>query len=258
MPYKITGNLEQDSRIIVLNDTTGALITSETVSAGTYEIEDLSGGRKIVLARNLSTGEVNGYGYVEPTYYDPVVTTTFYTTINTDTGYGFNQGVYHNTYVQMGSSGQGSSNRYDYNGYILFHNVNIPKNATIQSAYVRMKLEMTSANIPDVRVLAHDVINSTYPTDIKHLEHADTIYTPRWEVTAERQLWYPEVVGVNSIVDTPDIANVIQYMVNRSDWNEGTLCIVFLGAYNGSGLHWRRFYRHTDYPSELHVTYISA
>lgn len=68
MPYKIEGNVSEQSRVLILSESDFS-IENSTVESGTYEIEGLSSGRKLVVARSNS-GQAAGYGYVDPTYYN--------------------------------------------------------------------------------------------------------------------------------------------------------------------------------------------
>jgi hypothetical protein len=68
MPYKISGTLENDARIIVLKESDWSIESNTTKSAGAYEVNDLVSGLKTVVAVK-SDGEPVGYGNVSPIAY---------------------------------------------------------------------------------------------------------------------------------------------------------------------------------------------
>ena len=64
MAYKVSGNLGEDSRIIVIDESDWSVESSTTETAGTYSIETLEAGKKTVIARKAS-GEGSMYGNVD-------------------------------------------------------------------------------------------------------------------------------------------------------------------------------------------------
>jgi len=62
----ISGVLTEDSRIILYDTGTSALIYDQVVSAGAYSIDDLSGDVKHIMAVNEATGQAVAYGDVVP------------------------------------------------------------------------------------------------------------------------------------------------------------------------------------------------
>lgn len=90
MAYKITGNLADDARILVLSETNMSVEYNEATSAGEFEATDLTNNNKIILARKAD-GETFGYSGVTPVEYQsgPVIPTgdDFSTGINDWTMY---------------------------------------------------------------------------------------------------------------------------------------------------------------------------
>jgi len=65
-PYQISGNLSDDSRIILVVESTGAVEYNEIVSAGSYSIDVGDDSERWIFAGKTSTGETLGYGKVIP------------------------------------------------------------------------------------------------------------------------------------------------------------------------------------------------
>jgi hypothetical protein len=72
MAYKISGNLTEDSRIYVINESNHVVEKTEEKSSGSYEITGLVSGSKFISARK-SDGEGLAYGNITPAaYWSPV------------------------------------------------------------------------------------------------------------------------------------------------------------------------------------------
>lgn len=63
---KISGNLNDDCRVIILDHTTGALVSDTDETAPSYEVTSLSSDNKIVIGVNSSTGESQAFSNVTP------------------------------------------------------------------------------------------------------------------------------------------------------------------------------------------------
>jgi len=63
MPYKISGSISEDAKIIIVNQSDWSVETTSDESVGEYEISTLIGGTKAVIARK-SDGCSLGYGNV--------------------------------------------------------------------------------------------------------------------------------------------------------------------------------------------------
>lgn len=70
MPYKISGSLEQDARIIMIKESDWSIESNTQKTAGNYEIECEDAVARLIAARK-SDGETPVYGYVIPKYYAP-------------------------------------------------------------------------------------------------------------------------------------------------------------------------------------------
>jgi len=67
-PYKISGTLSDDARVIVIEESGWTIESNSSESSGSYEAGTLVSGTKFVVSRKAD-GEVLVYGAVEATYY---------------------------------------------------------------------------------------------------------------------------------------------------------------------------------------------
>jgi hypothetical protein len=65
--YRISGNITEDSRVLVLNESNWALENSEDVTAGNYELSVSAGEKTIIAIPNDDTNNLIGYRNVTPT-----------------------------------------------------------------------------------------------------------------------------------------------------------------------------------------------
>ena len=81
MAYKISGTKNATARVMIFKESDWSIESNTIVSGtGSYEIDSLVSGTKTVIAESAS-GELLGYGYVDPEYYAPPAepeTATFY------------------------------------------------------------------------------------------------------------------------------------------------------------------------------------
>jgi hypothetical protein len=76
MAYKISGTLNESSRIIIIDESTWEIEKNITTSVGSYEVPFLNPGKKLVIARN-SSGESKSLGYITTTKYDGGIETYY-------------------------------------------------------------------------------------------------------------------------------------------------------------------------------------
>lgn len=69
MPYKISGTTEE-ARIIIIEESGWTIESNTEESAGSYSVEDLAAGKKLIIARK-SDGEAVAFGDVDSVYYTP-------------------------------------------------------------------------------------------------------------------------------------------------------------------------------------------
>ena len=68
MPYKISGTLSEQLRIIIVKESDWSVESNTEESSGSYEINSLVSGTKSVIIRT-NEGEVLGYGNITPEEY---------------------------------------------------------------------------------------------------------------------------------------------------------------------------------------------
>lgn len=90
--YEITANINQDSRLIIMNDTDSTIEWSNTVTSGITEATGLTETTKIIVAREIISGESYGYGGVTPILSGPVYLEDFKSGIDDWSTYKANSG----------------------------------------------------------------------------------------------------------------------------------------------------------------------
>lgn len=69
MPYKISGELSHNSTVVVIKESDWSVESSTAESAGSYEINGLESGEKLIFARRTIDGYTIGYGNITPESY---------------------------------------------------------------------------------------------------------------------------------------------------------------------------------------------
>lgn len=114
---------------------------------------------------------------------------------------------------------QANTTSYDHRGGMRFTNISIPEGTTIVSAYISLKAQNYAGQIVDSIIRGQDADNAaTFST------YSDFIGRNR--TTAEVN-WTP-AAWVNSVwYNSPDLADIIQEIVNREDWESGNSLVIF-------------------------------
>lgn len=68
MPYKLTGSISEDARIIIINESDWSVESNTQETTGSFEISGLSEGAKTIIGR-ISNGYSAAYGGVSPESY---------------------------------------------------------------------------------------------------------------------------------------------------------------------------------------------
>jgi hypothetical protein len=251
MPYKISGNVASESRILVIKETDYS-IESSTVETGAYEIESLDDSNKLILARNVSTGEAEGYGLITPEYYDntPVNGTYYITSVAGDFYTRDSAGWY--DYLNNTSTDMRPNGHYKGSLGLSFSNVTIPQGATINSAQVQLwgSGNLTYQYTNSVIIRAHDVDNSYNLTTFLAFE--STVKT------SAGVSWSYPTMGQGGNYYTSDILSVIQEVVNRPGWSSGNMLTILFLYNSGAGERRVAGYNNASYPApRLHVTYVA-
>jgi hypothetical protein len=116
--------------------------------------------------------------------------------------------------------GDFSSVDLDRNGWVRFTGLGIPKNATINSAILMLYATGVSGTIPALVIDGEAADNATAPTT-----RADV--NARSRTTAQVN-WTPASWTINSWRASPDIAAVVQEIVDRTNWNAGNAMQLFV------------------------------
>ncbi|UJX41681.1 hypothetical protein K9F62_02985 [Desulfovibrio sp. JY] len=178
-----------------------------------------------------------------------MASSVFYPAASTDTGYWFNNGGWFSSTGYNGrtaAAGNYSGNRES--AWARFQNVAIPQGATITSAILRL----TSNGNHTSKTIALSV----------RAELADSPHAPSSVSDANGRT---KTDGVNwspgdwttQAYDSPDIASVIQEVVDRTGWTAGNALQIFVldnGSSSGAERAFYCFGNGTGYP-ELHVVW---
>ncbi|MCK4782784.1 MAG: S8 family serine peptidase, partial [Desulfobacteraceae bacterium] len=134
---------------------------------------------------------------------------------------------------------------------VRFTNVNIPKGATIISAYLKIQSytsDLTSSVYGKIQAEATDdadAFNVRYIADL-----AKTSASVNWDHTTSwsSNTWYP----------SPNIAGVVQEVIDRSGWSPNNSLAIFYSTRTASGgYRWFSSYdRGSSYAPKLEITYI--
>ncbi|HEY9265517.1 MAG TPA: right-handed parallel beta-helix repeat-containing protein [Mycobacterium sp.] len=116
--------------------------------------------------------------------------------------------------------GDYDATNYGHCAWIRLSGVQIPRGATIDSAYLEVLARGQNGGTPAMLVRAHNAGNSTAPAN-----RADVDARPR---TSAQTAWAPGSWPVGTWLMTPSIAAVLQEIVNRPDWAPGNAITLFL------------------------------
>jgi hypothetical protein len=128
--------------------------------------------------------------------------------------------------------------------------LNIPKNSTISSAYIEMQNRTTKAEIPVNSIINGELVDDAqYPTSFADYKaKTRTSSSVNWSVT---DTWVAD-----SIIQTPDIKDIIQEIVNQENFAAGNYIQIFIDYDdNLDDKHYRSIYSYEDYPAILHINY---
>lgn len=102
-----------------------------------------------------------------------------------------------------------------HNSYLKFNNVNLPTDATVTAAFLRMAVfNDLDAGSLDVDLYCNDVDDGTAPTSYTTAQAlAKTTATTRWELTTG--------FALGEIIDSADFTAAVQEIIDRAGWVEG-------------------------------------
>lgn len=124
-------------------------------------------------------------------------------------------------------AGDSSSSYYDYGGGMRWTDISIPKNATIDSAYLALWGRGIYGVIPETFIEGEDADNAiTFSTvdDYKDRDRTSAVVS-----------WTPSEWLLSNWNTSSDIKSVIQEIVNRTGWVSGNALVLFWRDADGWG-----------------------
>lgn len=112
--------------------------------------------------------------------------------------------------------------------------LSIPQGATIQSATLRIRGRDDNSGTPALRIRAFSVSNVA-----PFIAGAGPSVTGLYPLTSASVSWSPPTFLDNTSYDSPDLAPLIQEVIQRADWVPGNFLGIVISAENASGNHWR-------------------
>jgi hypothetical protein len=139
-------------------------------------------------------------------------------------------------------------------GYFRFQTVNVPQGANISSAKLQLAFHSTT-NGPGntIDIYGNDVDDASAPTSV-------TDFRSKVKTTEKVTWTVPSSMVAGTFYDTPDIADVVQEVVNRTGWtaNNDMMFIMPASSFN-SNTNWLTQFRSynygTSYRPKLVITY---
>lgn len=141
--------------------------------------------------------------------------------------------------------GQNLANPYDANGLCagrdgdgpwecgLAFPVNIPQGAAISSARITVRATSDNLGSPQLAIRGYD-IGSVLP-----FAAGPTRLTLWHPLTSSAVPWSPPAVGAGTLYDTPNLASIVQEIVDRSDWVAGNHLGFVIDGSPTAGDAWR-------------------
>lgn len=176
--------------------------------------------------KNIKTFEVNDENDIRVTF----------TVENTDVGYGNENGTW--VLLQLSPS---------YNFGVKFDGINIDQGVKVKDAYIELYSVGTPMNLyPNCKIYCDDTDNAQDFSSIGVLDICGRNYTDnytRWNTTVEYLKW----------AKTPSLVNIIQEIVDRSNWTSGnSIAFLFISeGLRGYSASFQNF--ENGYPPKLYV-----
>jgi hypothetical protein len=252
MPQKIKGNIGEAGRILILDESDlSAIEINEVIGAsGGFDIEVPVSGTKMVIARN-NNGETIGYGAVssvfEPNPEVPIAR-TYYVGANTDDGE-----LENTTFSNNGAEAYMGmiSTSYHMRVFFRFPNVTVPKDASIQEAYLYIKASSTRTGVPlHLNIFGNNIGNAVAPTNYTQYANLARTTAVAWNNVPAftANVWYP-----SSSIIAP-----VQQIVNRPDWASGNAMLFTIQEPVGAagGIFREIWQRPSGIAQQLKITYM--
>ncbi len=126
---------------------------------------------------------------------------------------------------------------------IRFREVSIPKGATIESAKLQFTSKYDDSGSIDLIFRGHDEGDSAYFSSSTDDDISDR------DTTSASTLWTPddwESGDAGSAQETPELKDIVQELVDRSDWNDDSAVTFIITRDSGSGERVAYSYDHED------------
>ncbi len=133
---------------------------------------------------------------------------------------------------------------------LRFTSVTIPSGSTITAATLDLDIQSASYDDPDTTIYGDDTDNaSTFTT-------ASNNISGRTATTAS-VTWTASNIGAG-VKPTPDIATVIQEIIDRAGWSSGNALALIIKGNGTTSFLRTRAYDGTGSPAKLNVTYTTG
>lgn len=110
---------------------------------------------------------------------------------------------------------------------MLFRNLNIPANATVTNAYIQFTTDETNSGSTSLAIKIQDSSNAPDITSQSYNITSRSYYS-------QSVAWNPSSwssVGASGTAQrTPDVKSLVQYVVNKSNWNSGNSMMFYISG----------------------------
>ena len=222
--YKIEGSVPEPAKVIVVNEADWSTYTNIDAN-GNFTIDNMpDGDNKLIIARNTNTGEAKAYSGIAPIAV-PVVETSFPVITGTDDSFS-KYTAFFNTYTYLTMYRNSSIFS------VRIQNVDIPRGATIEYAYLRLIEYYQPGSITVAlteRLYCEASDNAAAVSDYYNLNgRPKTSNYVSWAIPNFSS------GGSGTVRDTPSLIGPISEVINRPGWQAGN-SLHFIGNSSSSG-----------------------
>lgn len=222
---KIEGYLTEDSRILIYDNNANSLVVDQVVNSGNYSFVGLTVFDKSVIAIRESDGKSLAYGNVTPVPSPDPISPIFSpaSASSRDDGYGREPDRLYVDDIIMGYTGTNL-----YKAYVRFPGVTIPKDAVIDSAYVRFTIDDRYKGVVVLNVACENTDNSATLTNWDNFKNRPLTSSPAsWSFSTMAN-------SDGDVKNTPSIKTAVQSVVNRPGWVAGNALLVAFTYVSGT------------------------
>ena len=217
---QIQGTLSHDARVLIWDDTTGALVSDTSESAGSYSVGSLTGDTKIITAIRNSDGKPLTYADVTPvgeiieSYLEPLETN--------DDGHCAYNGNWANT---------GTEHRigHDYPGYFICFYPTVVQGSTIHSCNLTIVTNYSGWNTAPTLYVRF--LNADNPAQPVHGNASSKTTFQNTTKTSAITWGSHSNPGGNGVTRTsPELKTILQTVIDRGGWSPGNRLILYIGG----------------------------